>query len=98
MKKEDLIALIKEVTEEELIKRKSQKETINIGHDDEPSMIKNQVFEIAQYAIELYKLLDMYDNMEEEVNFPHWWQEKVIIAREEIGSAKHFLETETNQK
>ena len=85
---------------EDIVKEELQKENdIDVGHvDDEPGMIKQSVFEISEYALELYKLLDQYDKMGQEVDFPHWWQSKIVKARDYIGKAKHYLEFETKKK
>ena len=71
---------------------------LDVGHqDDEPSMLKNDVYDIAVYAAKLYKQLHKYDESDGEVDFPHWWQGKVIKAREFISSAQHYLEAEEKQ-
>ena len=71
---------------------------LDVGHqDDEPSMLKNDVYDIAVYAAKLYKQLHKYDQSDGEVDFPHWWQGKVIKAREFISSAQHYLEAEEKQ-
>ena len=71
---------------------------LDVGHqDDEPSMLKNDVYDIAVYAAKLYKQLHKYDQSDGEVDFPHWWQSKVIKAREFISSAQHYLESEEKQ-
>ena len=71
---------------------------LDVGHqDDEPDMLKNDVYDIAVYAAKLYKQLHKYDQSDGEVDFPHWWQGKVIKAREFISSAQHYLEAEEKQ-
>ena len=70
-------------------------EDLDVGHqDDEPNMLKSDLYRIAKYAMELYKMMDKYDNMPGEVDFPHWWQSKVIKAKDMIASAHHYLEGE----
>jgi hypothetical protein len=32
-----------------------------------------------------------------EVDFPHWWQAKIIKAKEMVSSAKHYLDFETKE-
>ena len=72
-----------------------QNEDLDVGHkDDEPKMIQKELYDIAQYASKLFKRLKKYDSMEDEVDFPHWWQKKVTLAREYISSAQHYLEGE----
>ena len=68
---------------------------VEIGHqDNEPHMLKADVYRIAKYAVDLYKMLDDYDKMEGHVDFPHWWQAKIIKARDYIVGAKHYLDGE----
>jgi hypothetical protein len=69
-------------------------EDLDIGHqDNEPHMLKKDLYRIAKYAAELYKMMDKYDQGGE-VDFPHWWQGKVIKARDYMVSAKHYLDGE----
>ena len=60
-------------------------------------MLKKDIYDIAVYAAKLYKQLDKYDQMDGEIDFPHWWQGKVIKAREFMSSAQHYLEAEEKQ-
>jgi hypothetical protein len=70
-------------------------EDLDVGHqDDEPNMLKSDLYRIAKYATELYKMMDKYDDMPVEVDFPHWWQSKVTKAKDMIASAHHYLEGE----
>ncbi len=72
----------------------SIKEDLDVGHqDDEPQMLKSDLYRIAKYAAELYKMMDKYDQGGE-VDFPHWWQGKVIKARDYMVAAKHYLDGE----
>ena len=72
------------------------RETHSVGHiDDEPGMLKQFAFDTAEYAVKLYKLLHHYEQMEEQVDFPNWWQHKVMMAREYMSKATHYLEFET---
>jgi len=76
-------------------RRKELGEDLDIGHeDDEPEMLKSYVYEILDYATKLYKQLSVYDKMRVEVDFPNWWQAKVIKARDYISAAQHYLEAE----
>ena len=71
---------------------------LDVGHqDDEPNMLKKDLYDIATYAAKLYKQLGKYDKQDGEVDFPHWWQKKVTLAREYISSAQHYLEAEEKQ-
>jgi hypothetical protein len=79
-------------------KAKKVAEDLDIGHqDDEPDMLKADVARIAEYADALYKMLDTFDQMPGEVDFPDWWQSKIHIAAENMDSAKHYLEFEMKQ-
>ena len=70
-------------------------EDLDLGHqDDEPHMLKKDLYRIAKYASELYVMVDEFDNEGTEVDFPHWWQSKVIKAKEMLISAKHYLDGE----
>jgi len=73
-------------------------EDTDVGHqDDEPDMLKQYAYDIAHYAAKLYKQLDKYDKMDGEVDFPNWWQSKVILAKDYISKAQHYLEFEEKQ-
>jgi hypothetical protein len=79
-------------------KAKKVAEDLDIGHqDDEPDMLKADVARIAEYANALYQMLDKFDKMPGEVDFPDWWQQKIHIAAENMDKAKHYLEFEMKQ-
>jgi hypothetical protein len=96
-------ALGRELTDDEVrgysinpnkVGKGSMEEDLDVGHqDNEPQMLKSDLYRIAKYAGELYKMLDKYDQGGE-VDFPHWWQGKVIKARDLMVSAKHYLDGE----
>jgi hypothetical protein len=66
---------------------------LDLGHqDNEPHMVKGELYQIAKQASELYKIIDSVDNMGE-VDFPHWWQAKVILAKNYLEGAKDYLES-----
>jgi len=72
-------------------------EDLDLGHqDNEPHMLKGDLYRIGKYAMELYQMVDQFEGMGE-VDFPHWWQAKIINAREAIESAKHYLDFETKE-
>ena len=80
------------------VKHYYQNEDMDIGHqDDEPGMLKQYAYDTAVYAAKLYKQLNKYDQMEGEVDFPNWWQAKVIKAKDYISAAQHYLEFEEKQ-
>ena len=47
--------------------------------------------------MELYKMLDKFDKMDGEVDFPHWWQSKITKSKDMIVSAKHYLDFEMKE-
>jgi hypothetical protein len=68
-------------------------EDIDLGHqDNEPRMIKAELYLIAKQATELYKIIDSVDNMGE-VDFPHWWQAKIVLAKNYLTGAKDYLDS-----
>lgn len=70
-------------------------EDLDVGHqDDEPNMLKSDLYRIAKYAMGLYKMMDVYDDMPGEVDFPHWWQSKIVKAKDYMVAAKHYLDGE----
>jgi hypothetical protein len=46
--------------------------------------------------MELYQMVDQFEG-QGEVDFPHWWQAKIIKAKEMISSAKHYLDFELKE-
>jgi len=72
-------------------------EDLDLGHtDDEPHMLKAELAQIGKYAMELYKMVDQFEGPQE-VDFPHWWQAKIVTAKNMISSAKHYLEFELEE-
>ena len=70
-------------------------EDLDVGHqDDEPKMLKKDVYRIAKMAAMLYKQLNNYDQMPGEVDFPHWWQAKIIKAYDYLQAAYGYLDGE----
>lgn len=68
---------------------------LDLGHqDNEPHMLKKDLYRTAKYATELYMMVNKFDNKGIEVDFPHWWQSKIIKAKEMLISAKHYLDGE----
>ena len=41
-------------------------------------------------------MLKQFDNSDDEVDFPHWWQSDIIRAKELMVNAKHYLNGELN--
>jgi hypothetical protein len=77
--------------------REELEEDLDLGHtDDEPHMIKAELYKIGKYAMELYKMVDQFEGPQE-VDFPGWWQSKITTAKNMISSAKHYLEFELQE-
>jgi hypothetical protein len=72
-------------------------EDLDLGHtDNEPHMIKAELYRIGKYAMELYKMVDQFEGPQE-VDFPAWWQSKITTAKNMVSSAKHYLEFELKE-
>ena len=72
-------------------------EDLDLGHeDDEPHMLKSELYRIGKYAMELYQMVDQFEG-EGEVDFPAWWQAKITTAKNMVSSAKHYLEFELKE-
>jgi hypothetical protein len=87
------------VTKADILKARGVKleEDLDLGHEDnEPHMIKSELYRIGKYAMELYKMVDQFEG-EQEVDFPAWWQSKITTAKNMISSAKHYLEFELKE-
>ena len=73
-------------------------EDLDLGHtDDEPGMLKADLYRIGKYAMELYKMVDKFDKLDSEVDFPHWWQSKITKSKGMLVSAKHYLDFEMKE-
>jgi hypothetical protein len=72
-------------------------EDLDLGHEDnEPHMIKGELYRIGKYAMELYQMVDQFEG-QGEVDFPAWWQAKITTAKNMVSSAKHYLEFELRE-
>ena len=59
-------------------------------------MIKAELYRIGKYAMELYQMVDGFED-KGEVDFPAWWQSKITKAQEMMVSAKHYLDFELKE-
>jgi hypothetical protein len=76
---------------------KSANEDLDLGHEDnEPHMIKAELYRIGKYAMELYQMVDEFEG-KGEVDFPAWWQAKITTSANNMVSAKHYLDFETKE-
>ena len=70
-------------------------EDTDLGHqDNEPGMLRADLSTIERYADELGEMMKDFDEMETEIDLPHWWQSKIIKAKDYLVSAKHYLRAE----
>jgi hypothetical protein len=68
---------------------------IEVGHeDDEPGMLKNELARAAKMAAMLYKKVKAYGDTGEEIDFPQWWQGKIIKAKDYLQGAYDYLDGE----
>lgn len=102
--KPDFLDIDKDGDKEESMKKAAQdkksiqNEDLDLGHeDDEPHMIKGELYKIAQNAMALYKMLEPFDESNQEIDFPAWWQAKITKACTMLGSAKNYLEFELKE-
>ena len=72
-------------------------EDLDLGHEDnEPHMLKGDLYRIGKYAMELYQMMDDFEG-KGEVDFPHWWQSKIVKAKDMVVGAKHYLDFELKE-
>ena len=73
-------------------------EDLDLGHEDnEPGMLKSDLYRIGKYAMDLYQMMDEFEAGSKEVDFPHWWQSKIINAKTALVGAKHYLDFEVKE-
>ena len=73
-------------------------EDIDLGHvDNEPHMIKAELYRIGKYAMELYSMLEELEEAGSEYDFPAWWQAKITTAMNNMVSSKHYLDFELKE-
>jgi len=73
-------------------------EDIDLGHEDnEPHMIKGELYQIGKYAMDLYAIMEELEETGGEYDLPGWWQSKITTAKNMISSAKHYLDFELKE-
>jgi hypothetical protein len=73
------------------------KEDMDLGHEDnEPHMLKGDLYRIGKYAMELYQMVDQFEG-QGEVDFPAWWQAMITDAASKMVKAKHYLDFELKE-
>ena len=73
-------------------------EDIDLGHEDnEPHMIKAELYRIGKYAMELYAMAEELEETGQEIDFPAWWQAMITDAATKMVKAKHYLDFELKE-
>ena len=76
---------------------KNVSEDLDLGHEDnEPHMLKADLYHIGKCAMDLYNTLDQFDDAGE-VDLPSWWQSKIFKAKEALVGAEQYLDFELNE-
>jgi hypothetical protein len=74
------------------------KEDIDLGHEDnEPHMVKADLYRIGKYAMELYAMAEELEETGQEIDFPAWWQAMITDAAVKMVKAKHYLDFELKE-
>ena len=94
-----LVTIVEEIeADEDSYEEEDLNEDLDLGHqDDEPHMLKADLYRIGKYAMDLYQMMDEFEAGSEEVDFPHWWQSKIINAKTALVGAKHYLDFEVKE-
>lgn len=78
--------------------KSKMKEDIDLGHEDnEPHMIKADLYRIGKYAMELYAMAEELEETGQEIDFPAWWQSMITDAATKMVKAKHYLDFELKE-
>ena len=78
--------------------KKSVSEDIDLGHEDnEPHMIKGDLYRIGKYAMELYAMVEELEETGQEIDFPAWWQAMITDSKEQMVKSKHYLDFELKE-
>jgi len=73
-------------------------EDLDLGHEDnEPHMIKGDLYRIGKYAMELYAMAEKLEETGQEIDFPSWWQAMITDASTKMVKAKHYLDFELKE-
>ena len=76
---------------------KGLNEDLDLGHeDDEPGMLLSDIYGIMQSSKSLYQLVSQFKG-QGEVDFPHWWQAKIVNAKANLSAARQYLDYEVNK-
>ena len=61
-------------------------EGLNLGNGGKSRMARQQLHQVAEYAVELWNMLDDEDEV------PEWCQSKIAVMADNIGKVKHHIE------
>lgn len=86
MIRESLVRETNNITQNENMDFSTGEKIRDDGH--EVSMAESELYKIAEYAPEIYGMIENYEDL------PGWVQKKITIASENISSVKHYLEHE----
>ena len=94
----DEVRILKFILKSNILQDKTKdlsvKEDLDVGHqDNEPHMLKKELARAGQMIQMLYRAVDNYDG-QGEVDFPQWWQAKIIKANAMLDSAFDYLDGE----
>ena len=94
----NILSLVKQI----IISTKPQSEDLNedidLGHEDnEPHMIKGELYRIGKYAMELYAMAEELEETGQEIDFPSWWQSMITDSASKMVKAKHYLDFELKE-
>ncbi len=94
---QDAAKFVKDTISKMNLEESSVNEDLDLGHqDNEPHMIKGELYRIGKYAMELYQMVDEFEG-KGEVDFPAWWQSKITTSMNNMVSAKHYLDFELKE-
>ena len=69
-------------------------EDTDVGHeDDEPGMLRADLSVIERSAEELGEMMAEFEESGKEIDFPHWWQAKIVNAKSDITAAAEYLKS-----
>ena len=89
-----VLSFLEDIMDDEEVK---VNEDLDLGHEDnEPHMIKGDLYRVGKAAMELYKMVDQFEGVGE-VDFPSWWQSKIFKAKDALVGAKQYLDFELNE-
>jgi hypothetical protein len=59
-------------------------------------MLLSDIYGIMQSSKSLYELVSQFKG-HQEVDFPHWWQAKIVNAKANLSAARQYLDYEVNK-